>query len=256
MDRSRVVPVTRERHGHKYWRRPSSSSFTVGEHAAPLVGLEVHRAVLAMPLAFVLLENRYTFSGMLSPVPGVNYFVDAKGQWLGTYVPACFRGFPFSVSLAGENDNRVLCIEESPETISDESGEPFFADTGELAKPVKDVLEFLSKVEQNRKSTDLAVSALADAGVIVEWPISLSFGGKEITVSDLYRIDEARLNNLDSSTFLGLRKAGALPIAYAQLLSMGNVRFFQKLYEIKKQEEKSSKVDLQRFLGEDDIFKF
>jgi len=182
--------------------------------------------------------------------------VDSVGRWLGAYVPACFRGYPFSLSRLPNSEKLVLCVDESSGLVTENGNEPLFDKNGELAPPVKEVLDFLQQVARNRSITDQGVAALSDAGVIREWPLSVTIDGEKIQLEGLYRIDDGKLNNLDDQKFLKLRKAGALPIAYAQLLSMANTRIFQKLAQLHAQVKTQPKVDLDKLLGDDDIFKF
>jgi len=252
-----LSPVSPEIHTNKYWQRYTSYAFAKADPIAPLVAEEIPRAALAMPMAFVRHQDRYILAGVLSPTPGENYFVDPNsGRWLGAYVPAHFRGYPFSLSRQEGQTKMILCVDESSGLISDTTGEPFFDKNGALSKPVQDVLDFLTKIEKNRTATDLAVAALADAGLITPWQLKLKLGGQEIEVPGLYRTDEAGLNQADDETFIKLRKTGSLPMAYAQLLSMANIRFLHKLAEMRGQAEKTPRVDLDKLLGEDDIFKF
>ena len=51
-------------------------------------------------------------------------------------------------------------------------------------------------------------------------------------MTGLLRIDEVRLNALDDASFLALRSAGALAIAYSQMLSMRRIAVFETLAKI------------------------
>ncbi|MCA1793822.1 MAG: SapC family protein [Desulfobacteraceae bacterium] len=115
------------------------------------------------------------------------------------------------------------------------------------------MLNFLSQVEQNKRKTIQAVAALAEAGVITQWPLKMKYEDQEKPVAGLHRIDEAKLNSLEDEQFLKIRKAGALPIAYAQLLSMENIRMFEKLA---KAQEGTAASDAGSFLGDDDVISF
>jgi hypothetical protein len=79
------------------------------------------------------------------------------------------------------------------------------------------------------------VSPLAQAGVIKPWPITIKSEQGDRTVSGLYCFDEAALNALSNEDFLKLRASPALPIAYAQLLSMGQLGVFENLARIQAQ---------------------
>lgn len=253
---SSVIQVSPARHAGKYWQRFQSYRFAAHTQFAPLVAAELTNAVLNMSLCFVYRENQYHLMALLSPVPGENYFVSPEFSWLGGYVPAHFRGYPFSLSVSSGSINPTLCVNENSGLISDSEGELFFNREGELSKAVSEVKLFLEEVEKSRIKTEMAVSALGDAGLISQWPLKVKEGEREIHVEGLYKTNEPGLNQTDDQTFLRLRKAGALPLAYAQLLSMGNVRLFQKLAEFRGAEKPSGKVDLQKLMGEDDIFKF
>ncbi len=109
------------------------------------------------------------------------------------------------------------------------SGEDFIGRDGNISPALKKALDFLNALEGSRRATDVAVAALAEAGVIQPWPIKLKAEHGERAIAGLHRIDEAALNALADDVFLKLRKASALPIAYAQMLSMGQLGMFEHL---------------------------
>jgi len=94
------------------------------------------------------------------------------------------------------------------------------------------VLDFLGKVEASRGATSRVVAALGAAGVFTAWPLQVEYPEGPKTVTGLLRIDEARLNALDDASFLALRSAGALAIAYSQMLSMGQITVFETLAKL------------------------
>ena len=96
-------------------------------------------------------------------------------------------------------------------------------------------MEFLQQVEGNRMSTDLAMASLADAGVIEPWPLEVDADGKKTALGGLHRIKEAALSSVDDETFLKLRKTSGLPLAYAQLMSMGQIGRFGQLVKLRQQ---------------------
>jgi hypothetical protein len=195
--------------------------------------MEVARAALAMPLAFIEQSGRYLLVALMSPIAGRNLFVGPAGQWLGSFVPAALRGYPFSVRRVEGSDKSVLCIDEDSGWIVEGDTNPdatkFFEQDGVPSAALKAILDFIGQVEQNRTGTDLAVAALAEAGVIQSWPLTVEQENKQTPVKGLHRIDEPALNALDDETFLKLRKASALILAHAQLMSMQMVGVFQHL---------------------------
>ncbi|MFO7801626.1 MAG: SapC family protein, partial [Desulfovermiculus sp.] len=150
--------------------------------------------------------------------------------------------------------------DEESGLISDEQGEPFFDSNGELAKPTREVMEFLKKVEQNRLVIQKAVDALSQAEVLSPWQPKIRKGEEESNIPGLLRIDEDKLNRLEDQAYLHLREAGALYIGYAQLFSMGNIGILKKLAEFREQEkakvQKQAEPDIEKLFGEDDLIKF
>ena len=252
-----LVPITKQNHGSKSWTRFSSYTFASKDNLAPLAGAEIAKAVSALPMAFVKQQDRFFLAAVLSLTPGTNLFVAPDGRWLGKYIPSVFRGYPFQLAKAQGKDKLVLCVDEGSDLVNDDSaaGEPFFDETGEVSRPVKEIMNFLNQVEQNRAATHLAVASLAEAGVIMEWPLKIQDKDQEKPVTGLYRIDETKLNSLEDEKFLKIRRAGALPIAYAQLFSMGNIQNFAQL--AKAQEQMKEKTpDIKPILGDDDMISF
>ena len=118
----------------------------------------------------------------------------------------------------------VLCVDEQSNLVVDGSsaGEEFFDAQGNPAPVLKPAFDAAMALERNRKSTELAVAALAQAGVIRPWEIKVKSAEGERPISGLHRVDEAALRALPDETFLNLRKTSALPIAYTQMLSMSS----------------------------------
>jgi hypothetical protein len=253
----KLSAITKQSHADKTWTRFSSYAFASKSSIASMAGAEIAKAVVGgLPMGFVKEQGRFFLAAVLSLTPGTNLFVTQNGKWLGEYIPSAFRGYPFMLAKAEGKDDLILCVDEESGLVKDDkSAEPFFDDQGQLSKPVNDILNFLSQIENNKRITIQAVAALAEAGVITEWPLKIKHGDQEKPVTGLYRIDEAKLNSLEDEQFTKLRKAGSLPIAYAQLLSMGNIQVFEKLAKAQRQAAVKT-PDVGSFLGDDDVISF
>ena len=118
----KIVAVDRERHAGKGCRRAPHYSFAATQALTPLVGAEFAQAAVAMPMAFIEHSGRYLPVAVMSPVQGRNFFVSPTGQWLGNYVPAGLRSYPFSLVREG-SDNVALCIDEDSGWVVDTDGE-------------------------------------------------------------------------------------------------------------------------------------
>ena len=230
-------PVTRDRHAAKMWLRPVGFAAAAGNAVVPVVGGELSRLALAMPVAFIEQSGGYQLVAALSLTPGRNLFVAPDGRWLGGYIPAWCRGYPFRLLQPQGDGEAVLCVADEAPLAGDGEGkgEDFFDPDGAVSQALRPIVDLLLESERSRKATETAVSALAEAGVIQPWPITVKTAEGEKAIAGLHRIDEAALNALADDSFVKLRRASALPIAYAQLLSMGQLGVFAELEKLHAQ---------------------
>ena len=224
-----ITPITQTRHAAMRWRRSGSYAFAAGSAVIPLVGAELARAALAFPIALIGEGEAFVPAAVLGLEPNRNLFVASDGRWLGGYVPAALRGYPFVLGRT-EDGQQLLCFNEASGLLTDgPPGERFFEDDGTPAETVRQMLDFLTNIEQNRAVTAAACAALQAKDLIEPWPITLKTDQGERKIEGLFRVNEAALNALDDEAFLGLRKTGVLPLAYAQLLSMQQLRVLGEL---------------------------
>lgn len=237
-----IVPISFERHGSKAFLRFSSYGFAASETVVPIVGAEVPKAALSFPLAFMKQGEEVVLMGLMGLEPGSNLFVGPDGRWIGTYVPAAIRGYPFILART-EEGRHVLCINEASGLVGEASrGERFFDDEGKATPQIQGVLDFLTTVHTNRAATARACQLIGELDVLQPWSIVVTKDGKPVNVEGLWRVSEEKLANLHESAFLELRKAGGLVLIYSQLLSMGHLPMLERLAGLKAQIEKQSKA--------------
>ena len=232
-----LAAINPERHAKKVYQNVPDNTFAAELTVIPLVGAELSKAVPAMPTGFIKLDAGYQLVAITSLQPGKNLYVAPDGKWLGGYIPAALRAYPFQLAQHEGAEKVVLCINEASGLVveSEEDGNAFFEDQDQPTQAIKDILNFLIEVEASRALTQQAVNALADAGLIMPWKINLKQGEKVMPVEGLFRIDEAALNKIDDEDFLAARKAGGLALAYAQLLSMNQLAVLERLGKLQGQ---------------------
>ena len=228
---TKLTAINPERHAKKVWKHVTDYAFAAEQTVIPLVGAELSMATLAMPTGFMKVDTGYQLVAITSLQPGTNLFVASDGKWLGGYIPANLRGYPFKLAQQEGAGEFILCINEASGLVVEntEDGNGFFDDQDQPTQGIMDILNFLTAIDASRTVTQGAVDALTDAGLITPWEINLKQGEKVVPVEGLFRIDEAALNKLDDEDFLTLRKAGCLAIAYAQLFSMNQLAILQRL---------------------------
>ncbi|MGG7055789.1 SapC family protein [Nitrosomonas sp. ANs5] len=220
--------VSKTHHTTKRWQRFASYQFAASDAVASLVVKELPSAVMHLPIGFIAADQTFSLVAMQGLAPGKNLLVAPDGRWLAGYVPAAYRSFPFALANT-ENGQQVLCIDEESGLLSDAEGELFFNDDGTPSKSVADVLNFLEHVQANREATVRICAVLQKHDLIQPWPIKVKTESGERNIEGLHRIDEAALNALPEEAFAELRKTGALPVAYCQLLSMQHLAKLGKL---------------------------
>ena len=233
----KYAPISSEKHAASKWRRTTDYRFAAGEAAVPIVAAEISKVAPAMPIVFIEQGGRFELSALLSVMSGQNLFVAPDGRWLGAYIPSSLRTYPFRLVTPDGAEQSILCIDEECVVSSDNPslGEVFFDGNGTISPGIKQALDFLTALESNRLATSLAVSSLTQAGVVKPWPITIKSEQGDRTVNGLHCVDEAALNALANEEFIKLRATGALTIAYAQLLSMGQLGVFQHLAKVQGQ---------------------
>jgi hypothetical protein len=243
-----IVPVERDRYGGKGWRRPTGYGFASNAAVLPLGGSEFGHAVGAMPIGFVATSaGSYMPVALVAVAQGSNLFVGPGGEWFGSYVPAALRSYPFSLMHTGNSGEPVFGIDEDSGLVRDdpsgEGVEKFFEADGSLTATTKAIAEMLGTLDRDQRVTARAVAALAEAGLIKPWPLTVRVGNQQVTVNGLHWVDEQALNALDDETFLKLRKASALVVAYGHLLSLGQVNVLSRLALLKQMAPAATTAD-------------
>ena len=232
-----LAAITLERHAKKVYQNVPDNAFAAERTFIPLVVAELSKAVPAMPTGFIKLDAGYQLVAITSLQPGTNLYVAPDGKWLGGYIPAALRAYPFQLAQQEGAGEFILCINEGSGLVveSTENGNAFFDDQDQPTQAIKDILNFLTKIKASRDATQETVNALADAGLIMPWKINLKQGEKVVPVESLFCIDEAALNKLDDEDFLAVRKGDGLALAYAQLLSMKQFALLERLGKLRGQ---------------------
>ena len=213
-------------------------AFAATQTVVPVVGLE-----LAVP------RFRCRLDSSSNPVvcPDSTHVAIARTQLLRRTARTVARGvraggparLPICLRRVEGSDKVVLCIDEDSGWIVDSDTNPvvakFFEEDGMPSAATKTILDFVQQIEQSRIATDLALAALADAGVIQPWPLMVQEAQQQVAVKGLHCINEAALNALEDETFLKLRKSSALFIAQAQLMSMQTINVFRQLMAVQQQ---------------------
>ena len=224
----KIAPLSKERYASKRWIRDSGYAWASADTVVPLVASEMPNALLIYPLAFIRAQDDYLPVAVFGLGGNKNLFVAPDGRWIGGYKPLVYQAHPF-VMASDDKGQAIVCVKEDSDLLSDISGEALFEADGQPSAALKSAMELLGMIAGNRPATLRATQILQANGLIKPWQVVLKDEGGERPVGGLYCIDEAALNALSAESFESLRQAGALLVAYCQLLSMQQLPVLGKL---------------------------
>lgn len=225
-----IQVISRERHAVQRWKRFIDYGFASKDACVALVLQELPQAMLHLPIAFLASGDAYVPVAVQGLAPRQNLFVDRDGRWLGAYVPAAYRCYPFSFAEAAPGQP-VLCFDEDSGLLSSAEGEEFFDAEGKPGTAVADVMRFLAQLTPGRQQMQKVCELLQKHNLFEPWPIRIVGEHGEQALAGLYRINEAAMNKLPADAFIELRDAGALVCVYCQLLSAPHLQTLGKLSE-------------------------
>lgn len=212
------VPLSRARHGARFWRRPADYGFARMVRQVPLALAEVEAVAATLPLAFARGPEGLAPVALLRlATDGPSVVVSPAGLWLGRYVPSLLRVHPFAAGPAGDGGVQLMVHEASGLVTDDPTDEPFFAPSGGLAPATAEVLAFFRQREASALRARTAAAGLEALGLLA--PLGAAGGAGD----GLLQVARARLDALDDAAWLGLRRSGALTLAQAHLVSLAQL---------------------------------
>ena len=234
-------PLSKRHHAGLHWSPPETSWHAARSMLVPVSIAELARAVSLFPLAFVDTGGSPTLHAILGLDEGQCAYVDNKGRWRAPYRPNWLATHPFYLARDEQGQYVVAVDENAPELSTDAvSGEPLFDGNGEPSAGVQENIARLKELARQLVHTAHAATALARAGVLVPWSPRVHVGSTARRLEGLQRVDENALQALPSESLAHLRDAGALGLAYAQLLSTEQIRILQNQVHMRRNEQAST----------------
>jgi len=219
----RPRPLNPSDHGDWKLADTTDWSFAAGEMLVPIVLTEIADVAREYPIIFVKGTNQP--HALLGVEPGQNAYVDAAGHWLSVYIPARLRAYPLSLSpVPGKPEEFAIGIDEEAPQCQGASGYRLFEDR-QPSVCLKQRMDLLKRIRATEATTAAMVRVLQDAGVLIDRNINVNNAGPDgHSLGGMQVVDEAKLNALPHEAFAALRDKGVLPLVYAHLLSMANLR--------------------------------
>jgi hypothetical protein len=213
----------------KYNRIQPDMGWAKGLITVNLAASEMPSAALAFPCVMTHSEAGGRLLAVTGLEQGRNLFVDDKGRWLGEYLPAVMRTWPFRLlDQADEEGARPIAVQRDALNLT--QGDDLFDDKGQEKPWLQAVMKELVALDAAEATTSAMVSALHAAGVLTERALQAVLpSGRQMELTGFLSVDEHKLNALEDKVVADLHRQGALAMAYLHLLSL---RQFKDLMDL------------------------
>lgn len=224
---SNPVPLRPEAHKGLKISQNGSLEHIKQSHVTSVLATEYIRTSTDYPIVFVKDQESGDFNSvvMWGTKTGENLFVK-NGEWIGGFVPASSRCFPFAMQLSpDESDRLFIGLFEDAVAVNKEEGELIFNDDGSETEWMKATKGFLVNVFEQGQITKSLLKGLDSLGLLVPQSISMQIPGQEEkrSIDGFYIVDREKLEALSDEEFLKLRKSKILEVIYAHLASLSNI---------------------------------
>lgn len=218
------VVLNRDLHRSKKVAPAKSLAFAKNANAVHMVGAEFGDASKEYAVVFSLQAD-----GRISPVAVLgfrnneNLMLGDDGKWLGKYLPAFIRRYPF-VLADMDGDQKSVCIDQAYSGFNDTEGEPLFDADGANTAFFQNALDFLNQYQIENLRTAQFCKRLQDSGILIQMNAKADlYDGSSFSLNDLLIVDENKLLALGDREALELFRTGEMSWIYAHLMSLGNL---------------------------------
>ncbi len=243
-----VKVITYDEFANKRYTPHKDLFFAATNSLVEIAAAELSKAICSLPVGFIKQEDQFVLVALMGIEQNKNLFVGKDGSWLAGYLPALLRASPFTLASVNTGE-KVLCVDDTVQMSIGNDGRPFFLEDKKPDESLIKAMEFLQAFDANRVVTLKAVNALNDAGLIKPWDITIKLTNGPTRLEGLFGVSEAELNKVDKDTLIKLRDAGALVLAYCQMISTQHLEFLARLADA---QSKKSQLDLSGF-GKDQL---
>lgn len=225
-----LVALDKEKHKGLGLTSRSRHAFAASLNGIYVVAAEFVQAARHYPIVFA--QDSKTGSFIPLAITGLvqdqNLFIGDDGQWLkDVYVPAFVRRWPFYgvqiTSDEAKQGNLLICVDETGLEASDK---PIFTEDGTPSEEFGPIQTLISEMEGARQATERLCEDVRELGLLEPFEAhAFPKQGREMRLRGMFRVNEDKLNELQTRDVKRLMKRGELSRIYAHLMSMDNFKF-------------------------------
>jgi len=222
----KIVPLNKTRHQNLYVTPIKDYNHTRNTNSLYIAAVEFLQASREYPIVFGAGNDGSIFPMViLGLTNNENLYVGKKGEWLGSYIPAYVRRYPFI--LAGDKKNSgnyAVCIDESyPGFNEKKTGKRLFTDDGAETPVLKQSVDFLKDYQNHIQQTNLFCNTIKELQLLEPMQAYMKKGEKKQTLGGFMCVSRKRLKELPAEKTSALVKNDYLELIYAHLHSLANL---------------------------------
>jgi len=223
-----IEPLNAAQHGKMKVRTITSMPQVAATHAIPVTIDEFALVQRHFPIVFSVGDTPIPIA-LMGLNEGVNVFLDADGRPLDNniYIPAYIRRYPFLLArLRPDSDELSLCFDTAAGAVGDfDDGQALF-DGDQPSEATKAILQFCEQFEAAGQRTAAFVDELTKSDLLMDGEVAIQPEGFEqpFVYRGFRMVDEEKLRNLRGDELRKINQNGILPLLYAHLFSLSEVR--------------------------------
>ena len=204
--------------------------------SAPVMANEASQVAREMPILFS--SRAPSPMALLGVEPGQNLHVRPTGHWIGRYVPAHLRRYPFILApvpqpgSTGEDGAQEAAkfvlnfARNAPHfRAGNTQGARLFADDGKPTAALQRIQQTLVLMQKNALQTAELVKQLEQHQLLVARTITVRpKGGAAKELAGFRMVDNEAFKALPAQALATLQASGALALVYAHHVSLTNLR--------------------------------
>jgi hypothetical protein len=220
----RTIPLSRDFHSdYTISPSPGGYGFAASAQTVLLATVECFDACREYPVIFAPASTGAIVPlALLGLEDGENLFVNTKGKWLGSYIPAYIRRYPF-ITTDGIDGPMTVCLDESFDGFNRSNGIPLFESDGPSQK-LQEIMVFLKDYFLQMKETESFCATLANAGLFRQIDVQANLvDGRSYALNGMLVVDEQKLIQLPDMDIVRLFRNGMMSLITAHFISLRNM---------------------------------
>ena len=214
-----ITALNCHKHQGLYLNDSPDFSFAGGTNSVPLNVAEFAVAASLYPIVFLIQNDEVVPIAVLGTGTQQNVWVDEQGQWLGEYIPAYIRRYPF-ISVKTTATDSTLCIDRHSPKLN-EQGEGHSLFEGDDSSPfLQQMLEFCQAYELELARNQHFSALLQEFALLEPSQLNQRTDPDQPVLSGFMVVSKERLAALAADELAKLHKSGALELIYQHLFSL------------------------------------